>query len=91
MSGHSYASSFSHLHDFEPAPTNHACPHYGIFGKSYNYWVVKGSTQSAAKKYTAKDHGPPSYRYSPELDALEHNEILQEKGIAPEEVRHPAA
>jgi len=31
--GHSYTTSFSHLHDFEPAQTNHSVPHYGIFSR----------------------------------------------------------
>jgi len=27
--GHSYASNFQHLHDFEPMQMNHYVPHYG--------------------------------------------------------------
>lgn len=33
--GHSYASSFSHTHDFEPATYNHMVPNYGIFSRMY--------------------------------------------------------
>jgi len=53
--------------------------------------VVLSGNQGAAKKYNNKDHGPPHYRYSAEIDTLEHSEILQANGVTPEEVRHPAA
>jgi sulfide:quinone oxidoreductase len=89
--GHTYAAGFSHNHDFEPAAMNHATPSHGIFSKFYYKKVILNDNQGAAKKYNNKDHGPPHYRYSAEMDALEHNEVLQAKGIAPEEVRHPAA
>ena len=49
------------------------------------------STAGEAKKFSKmdKDHGPPSYRYSVEYDALENNEILKGRGLSPADVRHP--
>jgi len=88
--GTKFYASFSHHHDFDPAPKNHAVPQYGIFARLY-YSCITKSNESQAAKYTALNCGGPHFRYNMELDALEHQEILQAKGIAPEEVRHPAA
>jgi len=90
--GHSYASCFQHLHDFEPAPRNHWVPHYGVFSKFYFGRMMKSSL-AAGSSYAGfkKHHGPPYEKWSAEYDALEHNEYLISKGIKPEEVRHPAA
>lgn len=77
--GHSYASSFSHLHDYEPASYNHCIPHYGVFSNLYFNWMV-GANAGAAKKFSSmdKNHGPPAfkYMYAYEYDSLEHNEQL---------------
>lgn len=90
--GHSYASSFQHLHDFEPAAMNHYVPHYGVFSKFYFGRMMKSSL-AAGTNYSGfkKHHGPPYGYFSAEYDNLEHNEYLISKGIKPEEVRHPAA
>lgn len=78
--GMKYMSSFSHLHDFEPAPTNHSVPGYGIFGRAYRTYYYNRTT-SAAEKYSGfkKHHGPPHNRYSAIYDPLEHNEYLTKK------------
>lgn len=90
--GTSYGAGFSHLHDFEPAPTNDSVPHYGIFSNLYwNYMI--GGQQKMGEKYTSfsKNQGPPHYRYEASYDDLEHNEYLQERQIPLEEVVHPNA
>jgi len=90
--GHSYATGFSHTHDFEPTPTNHWAPHYGIFAQRYFHYALKGE-HKASVKYTdfKKNHGPPYSRFPKEYDELEHNEYLNGQGITAEQVRHPAA
>ena len=90
--GMRYASSFSHLHDFEPASTNHMVPQHGIFSRLYMGQYMRGSA-SGAEKYSGfkASHGPPHWRYSALYDPLEHNEYLSKKQIPPEEVRHPKA
>jgi len=90
--GTSYGAGFSHLHDFEPTPTNDSVPHYGIFSNLYwNYMI--GGQQKMGEKYTSfsKNQGPPHYRYEASYDDLEHNEYLQERQIPLEEVVHPNA
>jgi hypothetical protein len=88
--GHTYSSSFSHTHDFEPATTNHISPQYGIFAKAHFYFSCLTFKPSAAIKYTKDNHGPPNFSTIKVHDELEHNEILQAAGVLPEEVRHPA-
>lgn len=39
--GHSYASNFQHLHDYEPATMNHWVPQYGIFANQYFKRMIK--------------------------------------------------
>lgn len=92
LTGHSYATSFAHHHDFEPAKMNHWISHYGIFGKIYFNRMLK-SNLGAAQKYGSfkKNSGPPHWHYSASYDELEHNQYLQSKGVPLEEVRHPAA
>jgi len=90
--GHSYATSFSHTHDYEPTTWNHFVPHHGIFSKVYFGRMLK-SQLGSVEKYTSfnKDHGPPYGHFPAEYDALEHNEYLQGRGVTPEQVRHPDA
>ena len=80
LNGLRYGSSFSHLHDFEPAPMNHCVPPYGLFGTIYMRRHMK-STTAVATKYAGlkKDHGPPHFRYSALYDDLENNEYLNKK------------
>lgn len=88
--GHSYATSFAHLHDFEPAPRNHIIPHYGIFSRWYFGNMVKGQMKEGeAYASFKKNHGPPHSHFSAEYDDLEHNELLKAKGISPSELIHP--
>jgi len=58
--GTTYAAGFSHLHDFEPAPTNDSVPHYGLFSNLYFNYMV-GNQQKMGEEYTSfkKNHGPP--------------------------------
>ena len=90
--GHSQASNFQHLHDFEPAPMNHYVPHYGVFSRFYFGRMMK-SQLGAANNYGGikKDHGPPYGKFSAEYDELEHNEYLKSNQVPLEEVRHPSA
>lgn len=90
--GKDYAAGFSHLHDFEPAPTNDSVPHYGVFSKFYFNYMMSNQ-QGMGAKYTAfsKTQGPPHWHYPARYDELEHNEYLQQKGIELDEVRHPNA
>lgn len=90
--GNSYATGFSHTHDFEPTATNHWCPNYGLFAQRYFFYALKGE-HSASVKYTdfKKNHGPPYSKFPKEYDELNHNEYLNNHGIPAEEVRHPAA
>lgn len=86
--GHSYGTSFAHLHDFEPAPMNHWVPHYGVFSNMFFKRFTKDS-QKAADKYTSfkKNDGPPHYNFAARYVPVQHNEYLQAKGVKPEEVR----
>jgi sulfide:quinone oxidoreductase len=90
--GTTYGAGFSHLHDFEPAPTNDSVPHYGVFSNLYFNYMMKNQ-QGMGEKYTtfAKSQGPPHYHYPANYDALEHNEYLQARGIDLSEVIHPNA
>lgn len=89
--GCSYATNFSHMHDFEPATLNHTVPHYGIFSRLYFTYMLD-AVKNQDKGYTSfkKDQGPPNKTYSQEYDELEHNDYLASKSIDPESVRHPA-
>jgi hypothetical protein len=90
--GHTAASSFQHLHDFEPASRNHLVPHHGIFSRFY-FGRMHSSFADEAKKYASfsKNNGPPYYSIAAEYDALEHNAYLQEHQIPLEAVIHPVA
>lgn len=90
--GHSYASSFQHLHDFEAHPMNHYVPHYGVFSRFYFGRVMKGQQQEGEKYGNfKKTHGPPHYNRPASYDPLDCNEFLTERGIGLEEVCHPNA
>jgi len=86
--GHSYASSFTHLHNYEPHPKNHIVPHFGVFSRFYFGRMMK-SMQSQGEKYSSfkKTQGPPYYHFNPRYMPLEHNDYLQKKGISINEVR----
>lgn len=88
--GHSYTTSFSHGHDFEPDTWNHWTPHYGVFSRIH-FNRMLASTKGEAKKFSAmdKNHGPPAFRYAQEYDSLDHNELLQARGLSSADVRHP--
>ena len=90
--GNQNASSFTHLHDFEPAPRNHMVPHHGIFSQVY-FSRLNKSLIAGAEKYASfkKNHGPPLHSISATYDALEHNEYLQQHQIPVEHVIHPVA
>jgi len=90
--GNTYAAGFSHLHDFEPAPTNDSMPHYGIFSNIYFNYAVN-QQQGMGEKYTTfkKNQGPPHFHYPARYDAIEHNEYLQARQIEYTEVMHPNA
>ena len=91
-SGTIYSMGFSHLHDFEPAPTNDSVPHYGVFGWLYGHYAVYDQSSLGAS-YTSfnKNHGPPHWHYPARYDELEHNEYLQNRQIDVTEVMHPDA
>jgi len=80
--GHTYASSFQHYLDFEPAPKNHMVPHYGIFSRFYFGRLMKSSVGSA-EKYSSfkKTSGPPYYHFNPRFGPVEHDPFLARRGI----------
>ena len=88
--GHSYATTFSHLHDFEPTSTNHSVPHHGIFSRLYFSWMLReaGKHDKAYSSFD-KNHGPPHFDYCAEYDELEHSEYLKAKNINPDSLIHP--
>lgn len=43
--GHSYATSFEHLYDYEPGTFNHVVPHYGLFARWYFGRVIKSQSK----------------------------------------------
>jgi len=90
--GTHYGAGFSHMHDFEPCSTNDSVPHYGIFSNLYFNYMM-GNQQKMGEKYTSfnKTQGPPHYHYPARFDALEHNEYLEKRQIAIEDVVHPNA
>ena len=86
--GTSYATSFSHLHNFEPHWKNHVVPTYGAFSRFYFGRMLK-SCQGFADKYNSfkKNHGPPAWHYNPRYLPLEHNEYLQKNNVDLDRVR----
>jgi hypothetical protein len=86
--GHSYASNFQHLHDYEPHSMNHAIPHYGLFSRWYFGRMMKGQMAMGEKFSNFKQsHGPPYYNFNPRYVPLEHNDYLKSRQIPLEEVR----
>lgn len=89
--GHSYATNFSHLHDFEPATYNHTAPHHGIFSRMYfTRMLDMAAAQDKSYSSFVKDQGPPHKKYAAVYDELEHNEMLKAKNIDPESLKHPS-
>lgn len=86
--GSSYATSFSHLHNFEPHWKNHMVPTYGAFSRFYFGRMLK-SYQGMAENYNSfkKNHGPPHWHYNPRHLPLEHNEYLLKNNIELDRVR----
>jgi hypothetical protein len=80
--GHTAATSFQHLHNYEPHWKNHLVPHYGIFSNRYFHRMIK-ITQADDEKYSSfkKNHGPPYYSFSQSFMPLEHNDYLNSRGI----------
>ena len=80
--GHSYATSFQHLYDFEPHWKNHVVPHYGIFSRFYFGRLIKGMA-GQDEKYSSfkKTYGPPFYQFNPRVAPAEFNPYLQRRGI----------
>ncbi len=86
--GHSYATCFQHLHDFEPHWKNHFVPHYGLFSRYYFGRMIKsGLAQGTKYSSFKKNVGPPHYQFNPRYVPLEHNEYLQGKGVGLDEVK----
>jgi len=85
---HSHATSFQHLHNFEPAPMNHWCPGYGQFGRRYFSYQMS-SCQKQGEKFTSfkKNNGPPHWNYNKQFDPLESNEYLLSEGVDIEALR----
>jgi len=86
--GHSYATSFQHLYDYEPHALNHLIPQYGIFARWYFGRMLK-SQMAMGEKFSSfkKTHGPPYYQWNPRYVPLEHNDFLKNKNIPISEVR----
>jgi hypothetical protein len=85
--GHSYASSFTHHHDFEPATMNHAVPHYGVFSRWYFGRMIKnGQAQGESYSSFKKHMGPPYKHFNPRYPPVEHNDYLLKKGVSVGEI-----
>lgn len=86
--GHSYATSFQHLYNYEPHAMNHLIPHYGLFARWYFGRMMKSQMQMG-EKFTSfkKTHGPPHYSWNPRYVPLEHNEYLKSREIPLSAVR----
>jgi hypothetical protein len=74
--GHSAVAGFSHTWDYKPASTNHAIPHYGVFGRAYQTYSVRSSKADIAYSSFSKDHGPPYKQFPQTFDELEDNQYL---------------
>lgn len=86
--GHSYASSFEHLYDYEPTATNHMIPHYGLFSRWYFGRVIKTQMQQGEKLTSfKKNHGPPYWQFDARYSPVEKNEFLQRRQIPVSEVK----
>lgn len=46
-------SSFSHLHDYEPAKWNHYIPHHGIVSQFYKRYCMLKSMERESKSYAS--------------------------------------
>ena len=80
--GYQYATSFSHLHDFEPHANNHWVPHYGVFaGRYFKSMLNAGLKQGEKYSSFKKNAGPPHWHFSARYDDLEQNEYLAKKGV----------
>jgi hypothetical protein len=81
------STSFSHLHNFEPASNNHSVPHYGVFSRYHNHQTHTGEVKKT-HKFASKDKvvGPPHYRYPEHVYPLEVNDYLVARNILPEDV-----
>jgi len=89
--GNSYATNFSHLHDFEPCTMNHTVPHHGIFSRVYFTWMLdKNTKRDSAYASFDKTQGPPHNHWCKEYDELEHNDYLKAKSVDPDSLIHPA-
>ena len=86
--GHSYATNFQHLYNYEPHSLNHLIPQYGLFARWYFGRMMK-SQMAMGEKFTSfkKTHGPPHYKWNPRYVPLEHNDYLQSRNIPLSEVR----
>lgn len=86
--GHSQATCFQHLWNYEPTALNHWVPSYGLFAKQYFGSQMK-SNMAQGKGLTSfkKDHGPPHSNYNAVYDPIESNEYLLSKGVDIEALR----
>ena len=82
------STGFSHTHDFEPTAWNHSAVHYGPMSRIYAMWSAREQhKQGDTYLNYKKNHGAPHMSYPQTFDELEHSEILQKHGVAPEEVK----
>lgn len=80
--GHSAVAGFSHTWDYQATTTNHAVPHYGVFGRAYQAYAVKnGSRADFGYSSFTKDHGPPYKQFPQTFDEIDHNSFLQSRGV----------
>jgi hypothetical protein len=83
-----YSTSFSHLHNFEPASDNHQVPHYGIFAAAHNWWYdTKEKDKGKVYGNADKNVGPPHFRYPEHVYPMEINDYLVARDISAEDVR----
>jgi NADH dehydrogenase FAD-containing subunit len=86
--GHSQATCFQHLWDYEATALNHWVPQYGLIARQYFMRQMK-TNLNQGKNYTSfkKDHGPPHSNYNAVYDPIECNEYLLAKGVDVEDLR----
>lgn len=86
--GHSYATNFSHYHDFEPTSKNHSIPHHGIASRLYFDYLHRTLLRQG-EKYSnfKKTSGPPHYSFNPVYMPLEEQDYAKRKGLTEGDVK----
>ena len=78
VTGLTEATSFSHLHNYEPHRFNNVVPQHGILSTLYHKYLQR-SLVSFGTKYSGmkKNSGPPYYRIGKKWPPMENNSSYQ--------------